>query len=99
RPVSIAELSALPSPTVGAVTVVAPVHTEFLGSIDGVREEKAGLVRALPPDGLAVRNADAPRVASMKRDTRARVVTVGATNPADLRAVGEVTDGPEGLAF
>ena len=99
QPGEIAELAALASPTVGAVTVVAPVHTEFLGSIDGVREEKAGLVRALPPDGLAVLNADDPRVASMKRDTRARVVTVGATNPADVRAVGEVTDGPEGLAF
>jgi hypothetical protein len=28
--------------TVGIVTTVAAVHTEFLGSLDGVREEKAG---------------------------------------------------------
>jgi UDP-N-acetylmuramoyl-tripeptide--D-alanyl-D-alanine ligase len=98
QPGEIAELTALAAPTVGVVTVVAPVHTEFLGSIDGVREEKAGLVRGLPADGVAVLNADDPRVASMARDTRARVVTFG-TTAADVRAVGEVTDGREGLAL
>src|SRR6185503_6998938 len=65
-------LAALAAPTVGIVTTVAAVHTEFLGSLDGVREEKAGLIRALPADGAAVLNADDPRVAGMARDTRAR---------------------------
>jgi UDP-N-acetylmuramoyl-tripeptide--D-alanyl-D-alanine ligase len=98
QPGEIAALAALALPTVGVVTVVAPVHTEFLGSIEGVRDEKAGLVRALGPDGVAVLNADDPRVASMARDTRARVLTYG-TGRADVRATGEVTDGPSGLAF
>jgi len=99
QPGEIAELAALARPTVGVVTVVASVHTEFLGSLDGVREEKAALVRALPPDGTAVLNADDPRVAGMARDTRARVITFGAAAGAGLRAVGEITDGPGGLAF
>jgi len=43
----IATLSAIARPTVGVVTMVAAVHTEFLGTIEGVREEKAALVRAL----------------------------------------------------
>jgi UDP-N-acetylmuramoyl-tripeptide--D-alanyl-D-alanine ligase len=98
QPGEIAELTALAAPTVGVVTVVAPVHTEFLGSIDGVREEKAGLVRGLPADGTAVLNADDPRVASMARDTRARVVTFGVAG-ADVHTAGDITDGPEGLAF
>jgi UDP-N-acetylmuramoyl-tripeptide--D-alanyl-D-alanine ligase len=99
QPGEIADLAALARPTVGVVTVVAPVHTEFLGSLEGVRDEKAGLVRALPPDGVAVLNADDPRVASMARDTRARVLTFGTAAGADVRVVGEVTDGPAGLAF
>src|SRR2546425_470042 len=48
RPGEIAYLAELARPTVGAVTNVAAVHTEFLGSLDGVREEKAALVRAVP---------------------------------------------------
>ena len=99
QPGEIAGLAALAVPTVGVVTVVAPVHVEFLGSIEGVREEKAALVRALGPDGVAVLNADDPRVASMARDTRARVLTFGLAAGASVRAVGEVVDGPDGLAF
>jgi UDP-N-acetylmuramoyl-tripeptide--D-alanyl-D-alanine ligase len=99
QPGEIAELAALARPTVGVVTVVAAVHTEFLGSLDGVREEKAALVRALPSTGAAVLNADDPHVATMARDTRARVVTYGTTPAADVRAVGEATDGPDGLTL
>src|SRR5436309_2852284 len=63
RPGEIAYLAELARPTVGAVTNVAAVHTEFLGSLDGVREEKAALVRAVPADGWVALNVDDPRVA------------------------------------
>jgi len=82
-----------------SIPVVAAVHTEFLGSIEGVRDEKAGLVRALRADGLAVLNADDARVASMARDTRARVVTFGTTADADVRAADDVVEGADGLVF
>jgi UDP-N-acetylmuramoyl-tripeptide--D-alanyl-D-alanine ligase len=95
----VAALAALAAPTVGIVTTVAAVHTEFLGSLDGVREEKAGLVRALPADGVAVLNADDPRVAGMARDTRARVVTYGRAATAHVRATGDVVEDEQGLAF
>jgi UDP-N-acetylmuramoyl-tripeptide--D-alanyl-D-alanine ligase len=81
------------------VTTIAAVHTEFLGSLEGVREEKAGLVRALTPTGVAVLNADDARVAGMARDTQARVVTYGRAGSAHVRAVGEVTDDEDGLRF
>ena len=99
QPGEIAELAALAAPTVGVVTVVAAVHTEFLGSVEGVREEKAGLVRALGADGIAVLNADDARVAGMARDARARVVTFGTAARADVRAAGEVVESADGLAF
>jgi UDP-N-acetylmuramoyl-tripeptide--D-alanyl-D-alanine ligase len=95
----IATLSAIARPTVGVVTMVAAVHTEFLGTIDGVREEKAALVRALSPAGVAVLNADDAHVASMAREAKGRVVTFGRAAGATVRAVGEVTDTDEGLAF
>jgi UDP-N-acetylmuramoyl-tripeptide--D-alanyl-D-alanine ligase len=95
----VAALAALASPTVGIVTTVAAVHTEYLGSLDGVREEKAGLVRALTADGVAVLNLDDARVAGMARETRARVVTYGRSGHAQVRAVGDVVEDERGLTF
>ena len=95
----IAALSAVAAPTVGVVTTVAPVHTEFLGSLDGVREEKAALVRSLAADGTAVLNADDARVAGMARDTAARVVTYGRQASAAVRAVGEPIEDTSGVRF
>jgi UDP-N-acetylmuramoyl-tripeptide--D-alanyl-D-alanine ligase len=95
----IATLAAIARPTIGVVTVVAPVHTEFLGSLEGVREEKAALVRALGTDDVAVLNADDARVASMARESAARVITYGLAAGADVRAVGDVVDGETGLRF
>jgi UDP-N-acetylmuramoyl-tripeptide--D-alanyl-D-alanine ligase len=95
----VAALAALAAPTVGIVTTVAAVHTEYLGSLDGVREEKAGLVRALSADGVAVLNADDARVAGMARDTHARVVTYGHASTAHVRAIGDVVEDESGLTF
>jgi len=95
----IATLSAIARPTIGVVTMVAAVHTEFLGSIEGVREEKAALVRALSPSGVAVLNADDPRVASMAREAKGRVVTFGRAAGATVRIPGEATETDECIAF
>jgi UDP-N-acetylmuramoyl-tripeptide--D-alanyl-D-alanine ligase len=95
----IATLAAIARPTIGVVTMVAAVHTEFLGSIEGVYEEKAALVRALGADGVAVLNADDPRVASMARETAARVVTFGRAAGAAVRVAGDVTETEAGIAF
>jgi UDP-N-acetylmuramoyl-tripeptide--D-alanyl-D-alanine ligase len=91
----IAALAALARPTVAAVTVVSTAHTEFLGSLDDVAVEKGALVAAIPPEGAVVLNADDPRVAAMAARSRARVLTVSARGPADVRAV-DVAEAPEG---
>lgn len=95
----IAALTGLAGPNVGVVTTVAAVHTEFLGSLVGVREEKVALVRGLPAEGWAILNADDERVAGMARDTAARVLTYGQSPTATVRAVGQVEERPEGLWF
>jgi len=97
-PGEIAHLASVARPTLGIVTLVAPAHLEGFGSVDGVAEEKAALVDALPPEGLAVLNADDPRVAAMAERCRGRVVTVGTTWEADLQA-GHVIQTDGGLYF
>ena len=98
-PGEIAALAALCRPTVGAVTVVAAAHTEFFGSLDGVAAEKSALVRAIPPEGAVVLNADDPRVLAMHTQSRARVLYFGTRPGADVFATGPVEDAGDGLGF
>ena len=56
---------------------VGIAHIGEFGSVEAIAAAKAELVEALPADGLAVLNADDPRVAAMARAHRARVVAVG----------------------
>jgi UDP-N-acetylmuramoyl-tripeptide--D-alanyl-D-alanine ligase len=90
-PGHIAALCAIARPVVGVVTRVAAVHTETFGSIDDVAAAKGELVEALPPDGVAVLNADDERAVAMAGRTRARVVTFGPGG--DVRAEGVRLDG------
>jgi UDP-N-acetylmuramoyl-tripeptide--D-alanyl-D-alanine ligase len=99
QPGEIAYLAGIARPTVGVVTTVAAVHTEFFGSLDGVRDEKAALVRAVGADGHVVLNADDARVAGMARETSAHVVTYGRAGTARVRVVGDVQDDAAGLGF
>ncbi|MGH7413442.1 MAG: UDP-N-acetylmuramoyl-tripeptide--D-alanyl-D-alanine ligase, partial [Candidatus Rokuibacteriota bacterium] len=98
-PGEIAALAAISRPTVGAVTVVSSAHTEFFGSLDGVAAEKSALVRAIPPDGAVVLNADDPRVLAMHAQSRARVLYFSTRPGADVFAAGPVEDDGDGLRF
>jgi UDP-N-acetylmuramoyl-tripeptide--D-alanyl-D-alanine ligase len=98
-PGEIAALAALCLPTVGVVTTVSPAHTELLGDLEGVQTEKGALVRAIPPEGRVVLNADDPRVLAMREWSRAPVVTYGARGAAEVRAEGEAEETAEGIRF
>ena len=77
-------------PDVAVLTNVAPVHLEFMGSVERIAEGKAHLVEGLKPGGTAVLNADDGRVAAMraKAGHAARVITYGLSESADVRAAG-----------
>jgi UDP-N-acetylmuramoyl-tripeptide--D-alanyl-D-alanine ligase len=87
----VADLCAIARPTVGVVTAVSRVHTEFFGTIDDVARAKGELVEALPVDGTAVLNADDPKVAAMADRSGARVLTYGVSQGA-VRAVDITLD-------
>lgn len=93
----IAALAQISRPSVGVLTTVSSAHTEFLGSLDGIQAEKASLVRAIPPEGAVVLNADDPRVMAMAVLSRARVVTYSAREAADVRTVGTPDESADGL--
>ena len=83
----IARLCAIGKPRIGVVTAVAEAHTERVGDIEGVAKAKGELIVSLPPDGVAVLNADDSRVAKMASLTSAQVVTFGVQESADVRMV------------
>jgi len=86
-------------PDVTVVTSIGSEHHRSLGTLDVTRDEKAWMVRALPPDGVAVLNGDDPNVMWMKGETCARVVTFGFGAACDVRAVDARIDWPRGTRF
>ena len=98
----IASLCEIAPPRIGAVLNVGHAHTGEFGGIEQVARAKGELPAALPTaaaGGVAILNADDPRVMAMAARTEARVVTFGLaaisarpTSPAD--PVGPI--GPAG---
>ncbi|MBM3662056.1 MAG: UDP-N-acetylmuramoyl-tripeptide--D-alanyl-D-alanine ligase [Actinobacteria bacterium] len=74
----------LARPSVAVVTLVAAVHSEFMGGLDRIAATKGELVESLPAGGVAVLNADDERVAAMASHTASRVLTFG--DGGDVRA-------------
>jgi UDP-N-acetylmuramoyl-tripeptide--D-alanyl-D-alanine ligase len=95
----IARLAEIAQPEVGVVLAVHPTHLERAGSIQRIAQAKSELPRALPRDGLAVLNADDPRVVAMRDVTPAPVTTFGLGPGADVRADDVVGRGLEGTEF
>lgn len=87
KPGDIAWLAGIARPDVALVNNVAPAHLARLGSLQGVAETKGAIYRALPPEGVAVINADDAfagyftRLAAPRRTLR-----FGLQQPADVTA-------------
>lgn len=74
-------------PSIAVVTAVGPTHLEFFGTIQKVALEKSKIIQVLPKDGLAILNIDDEMVKQMKEKTKARVVTLGFSEEADVQAL------------
>lgn len=88
----IAALCRVSPPSLGVVLCVGNAHAGEYAGIEEIAQAKSELPAALPPDGVALLNADDPLVAAMADVTAARVVTFGLSAGADMRASGVELD-------
>jgi UDP-N-acetylmuramoyl-tripeptide--D-alanyl-D-alanine ligase len=88
----IASLCEIAVPQIGVVLNVGTSHMEEFGSADNIAVAKGELVEALPETGVAILNADDPRVAAMAERTKATVVTFGTSASASVRATDVTTN-------
>ncbi|MDM7856190.1 UDP-N-acetylmuramoyl-tripeptide--D-alanyl-D-alanine ligase [Cellulomonas alba] len=79
-------LTDIAPPDVSVVLVVGQAHLGGFGGIEAVAKAKAEIVEGLLPDGVAVLNADDPRVSAMAVLAPGDVVTFGNASGAAVRA-------------
>ncbi|HMM34239.1 MAG TPA: UDP-N-acetylmuramoyl-tripeptide--D-alanyl-D-alanine ligase [Thermoanaerobaculia bacterium] len=90
----IALLARVAKPDAALVTLIAPEHTEGIGTIEEVAEEEGDLFAALRADGCAIGNGDDPRVAAqIARAPGERRILYGFGEGCDLRAVARESRG------
>ncbi|MFT4051549.1 MAG: UDP-N-acetylmuramoyl-tripeptide--D-alanyl-D-alanine ligase [Microbacterium sp.] len=88
-PGQIARLAGLVTPDVGVVLMVGLAHAGGFGGVEATLKAKTELVEAIRPGGVAVLNADDPRVVTMAAVARERGVSVrwfGRGPEADVRS-------------
>jgi len=82
----IRRLADIARPNFGVVTNVGYAHVEFFDSIEGIAAAKRELIEGLPPDGVAVLNADDSRVSRFAEVHPGTSITFGFSEGACVRA-------------
>jgi UDP-N-acetylmuramoyl-tripeptide--D-alanyl-D-alanine ligase len=95
----IQRLCRITPPDVAVELMVAPVHLEFLGTIENIAAAKAELIEGLKPEGTAILNADDALVLKMREKHRGKTLTFGIDSPADVTAVEIDTSSLGAIAF
>ncbi len=88
KPGDIKKLVALAKPRLAVVTAMGrvPVHVEnYPKGIDQLVNEKAGVLKNLSKDDFAVLNFDDEKIWQMKNKTKAKVISFGFNQGADIR--------------
>lgn len=95
----IAELMAIALPSISVFLNVGSAHIGVVGSQEGIAIAKGEILEGLPGDGTAIVNADDPLVMSQTARTNARVLTVGESDAAQVRATDVRLDAAARPAF
>ncbi len=88
QPGDMSYLASIAKPHIGVVTGIGeiPVHVEFFNSPEALAREKSQLIKILGKKDFAVLNNDDSLVAEMRNKTKARVLTFGLEESADVMA-------------
>jgi len=98
EPGEIDRLAAIAAPRVGIVLNALPAHLQSMGTVEAVAAAKGELLHRINDGGLAVVNADDPRVASLSQNASARRISFG-IDRGEVRAREIKTMGLEGQQF
>jgi UDP-N-acetylmuramoyl-tripeptide--D-alanyl-D-alanine ligase len=79
-------LSAIAQPDVAVITNVGPAHLGFFPSVDAIADAKAEILEGLRPGGVAVLNADDPRVRRIGEASGRDVIWFGRDRRHDVSA-------------
>jgi UDP-N-acetylmuramoyl-tripeptide--D-alanyl-D-alanine ligase len=82
----IQRLCKITPPDIAVELMVAPVHLEYLGSMENIAAAKAELIEGLKPEGTAILNADDDWVMGMRGKHSGRTITFGVEREADIAA-------------
>ncbi len=82
----IKRLAEIAQPDIGVITNISEGHLVQLKSLKDVQSAKGELFDALTHEGTAIVNADDPLVLELAQSLRAKTVTFGIDQPADVRA-------------
>jgi UDP-N-acetylmuramoyl-tripeptide--D-alanyl-D-alanine ligase len=86
-------------PDIAVITNVGGDHRKAFRTLDATATEKGKVVAAVPVEGLAVLNADDPRVMALAGSCRGRVLTYGLTPDAAVHAESVTSSWPDRLSF
>lgn len=98
EPGEINRLAEIAKPKVGIVLNALPAHLQSMGTVEAVAAAKGELLNRISDNGLAVVNADDPRVASLHQNPSARRLSFG-INRGEVRAKDIETLGLNGQRF
>jgi UDP-N-acetylmuramoyl-tripeptide--D-alanyl-D-alanine ligase len=82
----IKRLAEIAQPDIGVITNISEGHLVKLKSLKDIQSAKGELFDALTEESTAIVNADDPLVLDLARSLRAKTVTFGIDQPADVRA-------------
>jgi UDP-N-acetylmuramoyl-tripeptide--D-alanyl-D-alanine ligase len=91
----IAYLCGITPPDIGIVLNVGSAHVGEFGSRQAIAAAKGEIVEALESDGLAILNEDDDLVRGMRSRTKARVITFGRAESADVQ-ISDIALAPDG---
>lgn len=93
----ITRLARIVEPDAGVITVVQPEHLEGLGSIEGVAQAEGELFEELGDKSVAVVNLDDALIPAQAKRGKARQLTFGRAEAADVRLTRVETLGRDGM--
>ncbi len=99
-PGHLSELARLVKPSLGVITNIGRAHLKTFGDLRGVMRAKGELLRALPPEGTAVLNADDAFFRELRALSPCPVISFGTAEHAEVRAADIRSEaGGAGVSF